>query len=155
MNFTLFLTKLYRFSKRDAFAIISDTSIYFAEVVHVSWNADQIEVIYFFILFIVRFIPFMYYEPAHANCGQQTQQLYHMLLSTFLRWLDSALYNIADFFNQTRSICMPRMLHIKSAIYGLLMQCVQEYIFLSLYSNIYHTIVTRYSRYYFQRHCIG
>lgn len=70
------------------------------------------EVVYFFTLFIARFIPFIYYEPTRVKCGRQTQQFYHLVLSTFLRWLDSVLFIFVGSSLTTAGSCTPQLLPV-------------------------------------------
>lgn len=118
---------------KDALAIISDTSLQFAPFAYCGQSSEYYEEAYFFILFITRFIPFLYYEPVRHNCGEQTQRLYHMVLATFLRWLDSILYNYVRYFIQTERQCKPWVFHDRLAIVGLLIQYVKHCLFIFLF----------------------
>lgn len=115
-------------SQKDALAIISDTCLQFAQLMYCGQTSEYSELAYFFIVFIARFIPFLYNEPARHSCRQQTQQLHEMLLSTFLRWLDSILYELVWRVGMNGA---PHHLQDKLAINGLLMQCVYACISLS------------------------
>lgn len=100
---------------------MSEASLYFAHAAYRSQITDDLDIIFWFTIFIVRFIPFMYYGPARHTCGQHTQLLYHMLLLTFLRWLDSVLYEFLVNFHSEMTKCTPRLLQKKLAIDGLLL----------------------------------
>lgn len=146
---TRFLKVLYRLPDKDAFGIISDASLHFAQVAYHARSSEDYEVVYFYTLFITRFIPFIYYEPTRQKCAQKTQQFYHMILSTFLRWLDSVLFVVVQRIWLFKWECTPTLLQNKLAINGLLMQCVSIHIH-SLYSDIYPIIATQYLRLHFR-----
>lgn len=121
----------YSITNSDAFAIISDVSFFhLTKIVCNAWRDEyhMTEVVYCFTLFI----PFIYYEPTRFKCGRQTQKFYHLVLSTFLRWLDSVLFIFVGSSLTTAGSCTPRLLQNRLAIDGLLMQCVFNYSFLLL-----------------------
>lgn len=109
-------------SEADKLAIISETSVHIAQLRNIKGEFDW-EIVYFIIIFTTRFIPFMYYEPVRQKCGQQTKQLYHMLLSTFLRWLDSVLFKLVMQITRKEYVT-PNILQCKLAVRNLLVWCV-------------------------------
>lgn len=163
MNSQPFLIDVHSSPNKDAFAIMSEASLYYAKAVYgyyAIWpsptlDSEYWEVMYLFTIFIVRFIPFIYYNSAQHTCGQRAQQLYHMLLLTFLRWLDSILYEFvarSDF--KTCDSTTPHLLQSKLAIHDLLMQYVESHVHF-LCSDMSPDTATPYLQHYFLQHHIA
>lgn len=120
-----FLTESHSSPNKDAFAIMSEACLCYAQVAYreaVSWDSETLELVYYFTIFIFQFISFIYFDPAQHTYRHQTQQLYRMLLLTFLRWLDSILFEFVAYVHRNIVERLPCALHIMLAIEGLIMQ---------------------------------
>lgn len=139
---------------------MSEASLHFAQAASqvvrlcVLLNSENLELMYFFIIFIFRFIPFIYSNSAQHTHRHQTQQLHHMLLLTFCRWLDSVLYEFVSHLYWDMSRCTPHLLQKKTAIHGLIMQYVVTHIHF-LCSDIYPNIALHYLEFYFLQHHVA
>lgn len=127
MNSDPFLIELRSSPSKDVFAIMSEATLCFASVVNEALDSEILDLIYLFTIFFVCFIRYIHYNATQHTCQLQTHQLYHMLLLTFLHWLDLILLQALYPFYDDMTKVTPRMLQGKLAVKSLVLWYVEAH----------------------------